>query len=974
MKNIIKLLTSFIVLSISFEVLAIDMDYYAPNGMPTIADAFTRLALIFSDGDYYFALPIIGALALVISVINGYLVKPLSTGNPDRPINIFAPLAIGTVIWVSGFVPTATLHIYDPVKNDTQSVPGIPQVVVLAAGLTNILERNMIEITDTGTAYSYTASAGGINLETFLNVQYKAHTNRKKFLGLDLESYYEDCGKVNMVITGNQTFEDLSSNTEDIYTLISEWTHPSLFTNMYNTTPGKTNMSCTDAWNNVIKTQLVSSNFDTEVEEVCAKSGYDVSKVAQLQKCKTSISEFSKIHGKASAIPSANYLRDAMIANAILKKINKNNPTQAQETLMRKQLVMQGLGALNAAQDTMPNIKAVMTAIILGIIPFLTLFLLTPLWSKALKFMTGSLLWLATWGIMMAVMHTATMDQAMTVLSDIAANNMGIDAFLLAQTDGVKALMFFGKMQSNSLMMATAIAIAVYGFGSYAMTGIAQGQAQNMQNLGEGAAQQALTPEGRAGVRNSLISGMANESTVNQETLTSHRGWGDGSGSEAMINKSMAGAAQGVGGGQVASIDANQAIARFNEGSKTGTGLSFKDFETMTGTSITDNATAQAYAKTNKGQADANLLNEMQQVAGEGNAQLGAALFAASGGQQFAQLDKLKNIANLKGMDANSPQDLLKINEDMANNNGAITMTGQQVFANETLTNKLNKSQLQSIDDNWHNNMAVRPGFNENGTLNSVSIGTHVDTGFSQNTTDENKQVSDTRNVNRSGSESLSGDTTTHDDTINSRSGEKIDTSSHFDGATMLSAMQNGYKDENYSAIEQRFNEAKKIGNDPTDDNKAARFNLLKDTLYGFADVTNREETSDTGGWSNTTGVKGSIGSKIPLTETGGSIYTDNNKQSSTSSTESHSMDATWGKINEIYEQSGTAHEFLTEVNKFHDSQHETMTQMSSEGDLSQDNPTNQEQKQEQSDREQSAKEDEQRVRDYLSTKGGNWQ
>ncbi len=241
MKNIIKLLTSFIVLSISFEVLAIDMDYYAPNGMPTIADAFTRLALIFSDGDYYFALPIIGALALVISVINGYLVKPLSTGNPDRPINIFAPLAIGTVIWVSGFVPTATLHIYDPVKNDTQSVPGIPQVIVLAAGLTNILERNMIEITDTGTAYSYTASAGGINLETFLNVQYKAHTNRKKFLGLDLESYYEDCGKVNMVITGNQTFEDLSSNTEDIYTLISEWTHPSLFTNMYNTTPGKTN-------------------------------------------------------------------------------------------------------------------------------------------------------------------------------------------------------------------------------------------------------------------------------------------------------------------------------------------------------------------------------------------------------------------------------------------------------------------------------------------------------------------------------------------------------------------------------------------------------------------------------------------------------------------------------------------------------------------------------------------------------------
>jgi len=64
-------------------------------------------------------------------------------------------------------------------------------------------------------------------------------------------------------------------------------------------------------------------------------------------------------------------------------------------------------------------------------------------------------------------------------------------------------------------------------------------------------------------------------------------------------------------------------------------------------------------------------------------------------------------------------------------------------------------------------------------------------------------------------------------------------------------------------------------------------------------------------------------------------------------------------------------------VNKFHDAQRETMTQMSSEGDLSQDNQTiqdqNQDQKQQQSDREQPVKEDEQRIRDYLASKGGSW-
>jgi hypothetical protein len=42
-----------------------------------------------------------------------------------------------------------------------------------------------------------------------------------------------------------------------------------------------------------------------------------------------------------------------------------------------------------------------------------------------------------------------------------------------------------------------AVAIGVYGFGSYAMTGIAQGMAQGMQNTGERVSSQTITSEGR---------------------------------------------------------------------------------------------------------------------------------------------------------------------------------------------------------------------------------------------------------------------------------------------------------------------------------------------------------------------------------------------------------------------------------------------------------------------------------------------
>ncbi len=71
--------------------------------------------------------------------------------------------------------------------------------------------------------------------------------------------------------------------------------------------------------------------------------------------------------------------------------------------LAKRQLTLQGMGVMNVANDVLPNLKAVMTAIILGIIPFLTLFLVTSLYKEALKFIVVCILWLTTWGVMIAV-------------------------------------------------------------------------------------------------------------------------------------------------------------------------------------------------------------------------------------------------------------------------------------------------------------------------------------------------------------------------------------------------------------------------------------------------------------------------------------------------------------------------------------------------------------------------------------------
>jgi hypothetical protein len=117
-------------------------------------------------------------------------------------------------------------------------------------------------------------------------------------------------------------------------------------------------------------------------------------------------------------------------------------------------------------------------------------------------------------GIRVVVAFSRAYGAAIAVTDELVRHKMGLDAFMFAETDAIKALMLFGKMQSNSIMMATAVAIGVYGFGSYAMAGLAQGMAQGMQNTGERVSSQTITSEGRSSMRRGLSTSLADAGTV----------------------------------------------------------------------------------------------------------------------------------------------------------------------------------------------------------------------------------------------------------------------------------------------------------------------------------------------------------------------------------------------------------------------------------------------------------------------------
>ncbi|HCC54200.1 MAG TPA: hypothetical protein DEQ20_04630, partial [Desulfobulbaceae bacterium] len=64
-----------------------------------------------------------------------------------------------------------------------------------------------------------------------------------------------------------------------------------------------------------------------------------------------------------------------------------------------RQITTSGLGMGITMNAWVPVMRAVMTAVAIGLIPFLVLFLPTPLAGKTLSAMAGFFVFIATWGV-----------------------------------------------------------------------------------------------------------------------------------------------------------------------------------------------------------------------------------------------------------------------------------------------------------------------------------------------------------------------------------------------------------------------------------------------------------------------------------------------------------------------------------------------------------------------------------------------
>jgi len=168
--------------------------------------------------------------------------------------------------------------------------------------------------------------------------------------------------------------------------------------------------------------------------------------------------------------------------------------------------------------------RAVITAVAIGLIPILVIFIPTPLAGKALGLVAGMFIWLTAWGVTDAITHGIATDYAYGVFEYVRQNALGFAAVMNMPDASLKALSMFGLIRTSGIMLATVITGMLVRFGGHALAMMAGTISGTVQSQGSQAASQASTPEGGARSMDSARTAIPTWSNANRWSIQDYSG------------------------------------------------------------------------------------------------------------------------------------------------------------------------------------------------------------------------------------------------------------------------------------------------------------------------------------------------------------------------------------------------------------------------------------------------------------------
>lgn len=479
---------------------AVDMDYYVYGGHDAVVSSLNKLVLIFSSNDY----AALFGMAFVIGVTFGgaaVYAKIVGGGNVN-PLSWTPAIILGVAIYFGFIVPKGTLHVYDPVYNKYQPVGNLPDGLVILAGSLNGIERGIVElVTTAGDPIPFTGHAGGVGFLGLYTLTTNPLNAKESWIDNSLRRYVTDCVAFELTVPGTTLKVDElrkgSSSTPqtNFVTSLEKAANPAVDTIVYSSSDTMgTTVSCQDSWNNTVKTAITTAaNIENIAKSGCSQIGYNPSVASELTQCKTVLSE-ALAGTNVATVTTDEFIRQVYISQK-LDEVFRQGMTTASSNY---QFLLSASGSMKSANEWLPFMRAGLIAITVGIIPFLALFIPTPLCGKAIGVMAGLFIWNTTWGITDAVVHQFAVDYANKAYEQIRQNTLGMDAIYFFPSQTIKLLGVFGTLRMSGMALATVITGMLVKFGGSAMSHMAGGLSSQVQGAGQTAALKTEDPGGAA--------------------------------------------------------------------------------------------------------------------------------------------------------------------------------------------------------------------------------------------------------------------------------------------------------------------------------------------------------------------------------------------------------------------------------------------------------------------------------------------
>lgn len=483
-------------------------EYVTYGGFHSIHNALNRIALSMSDNSYeglFVAFLVVAIVFWAAWGSIGFFRNGSVMGLIFMAFTIFA----GCVVYIAFVRPTTSMVVYDEMLNINQEVADVPEGVALLAGMQNSFTRTITEIIWTSAdpeVYDYRENANG-DVYNILrqvyngDVDISTETGDGRYINASLLRYCEDCVTFEILRPDSEMNVNMFATSSDLTEILETAQNPSVFT-VYFSDEFRTGItvSCAEAYdliledlNGITDVSLENMNF---WRTKCTEAGYHNSEGMigqdQIERCIERATEFLSYITQGNVAPSE-VTRNLLIAEELWNAALNADIGALGDFKIGTSLT----GEAISTDRWLPLIKEVMTAIYLGMVPFLIILLPTPLFGRVGGLILGFFCFLTAWEVCDALVHSYAMDHTVNFFDEIRRNGLSFKSIAMVENHSHQSLLMFGKTRAATMILAGVISGVIAKFGGAALAHFAN--TMNFAHLGSAAANQVMDPSQQAG-------------------------------------------------------------------------------------------------------------------------------------------------------------------------------------------------------------------------------------------------------------------------------------------------------------------------------------------------------------------------------------------------------------------------------------------------------------------------------------------